>query len=609
MLLLPLLALPWTLATLRGWLPREQEAPPSRGGQALDYILLLNDLERNEGYVDVQRYRTAGLDEPALRRAAVEMALRNLDGPGWYGTDRQFLRLCAEREPAEVILQMVEHARRPGTSADRQMAILELCFQEDSTELPPGLPAPAARAVCALADELGVERKPATVLWWQFKPSLTEQVELVARERALELGNQHQMMPARIQLMLFCELADRWALTPAQDCWMRAQLDGNLSFLNGMELDPLMLLRVATRYPDTRYTRACREYALLRGGTYFGNESLAKVVHRAEDWDAWARRYPDHPGVDDARYWQVRNLEWSGRRLEALEVMADELFSVSGDQDEGWASAQRFLVLLDTGTTRQELERFNPRHALAPLVRYASAVRLAREHRYAEAFERSRGLELNRLANQALGTRFYNVDRAVASQRESWQELSRVRDPWDLARHWAAQDGWHIGYLELFRGERTTLFAWGPDWIDAPGRQVARGDREMLRRNYQLANQNAVALELVQKVLAHPPDPDTKERALYMRVALLYFQTNSFPLPESEAMHPLPGFPHASSDVDQWYEDQAIGATRQLLEEFPHSRYGDDALLVLADLTRDEKYAREAIRRFPHGDLIESVSR
>ena len=79
-------------------------------------------------------------------------------------------------------------------------------------------------------------------------------------------------------------------------------------------------------------------------------------------------------------------------------------------------------------------------------------------------------------------------------------------------------------------------------------------------------------------------------------MALIYFQLNSFPAEETARMD----FPS---------QDRAIWATRQMLKEFPHSRYGDDALLVLADLTRNEKYAREAIRRFPHGDLIESGSR
>lgn len=652
--LLPCLAYPWVWGRLRPYWPEARSESALPEGHVYDYLRLLDQLRRDQGSIDEASFRRAGLQSMALRQAAVAVALDCLDPekPDWADFDQEFLRYCAQQRPqTPVILQMVDYGRRPSTSGRVRVCILKLFEWEEGMQ-PAWVPAESAHALRRLAAEVGVDLGGGSPNGWSrgdwFYPSWSEHSQAVLLSLLLDRQDPPLPVPgSRVWGALFFLLVQNDSLTPGQSRWLARQLDGDLRPLAGVGLSGWTLERAAHLFPDSRFARGCREYAALRGGGYFvayredtsDRAWCATARLRAPGWRGWLQRYPDHPGADDALYWEGRCLEWSGHRLQALELLADQMAAPRGDGDLTDLIQDRLVLLLDVGTTRAELEQFcrrHPNHPLAPLARYAWSVRLAREHRYSEALEASRGLDLAQATNRYLGNRLYALDEAVEEQRQLWTRLAGERSRWALARAWAAEDGWKIGYLQLHRGNRVGRLSWWyARWLDTPelGSEV-RVDRPVLARQFQLANHNAVALELVEKVIGDPhASAAVVEKACFLRVSLLDFQYQRYPFEETCFMHPLPGLdtretralragridlagglesweskPTYRTEVARWYRDQTEWAVRDLLRRFPNSRYGDDALLVLYDLTGDRKYADEASARFPQGDLVRSLA-
>lgn len=145
------------------------------------------------------------------------------------------------------------------------------------------------------------------------------------------------------------------------------------------------------------------------GGSYFGHslynpetgEPIPRPFPPAEEetlWRTWLTVYPNHPGADDALFWLTRTLEWQGKREEALVLLANWLADPFGDGDMRYVLRRRLLLLLDSGATPSELQAFLDRHGEHPLaaaVRYALAVRFAREHRYDLALQLTENLALD----------------------------------------------------------------------------------------------------------------------------------------------------------------------------------------------------------------------
>ncbi|MFQ3612907.1 MAG: hypothetical protein SNJ68_04210 [Cyanobacteriota bacterium] len=264
---------------------------------------------------------------------------------------------------------------------------------------------------------------------------------------------------------------------PVGEPLLQVALNEDFGFLYGIR-DYLVLLQLAEAFPNSRFTQACQEYAQIRGGSYFGHffydfetgEPIPRPFLPPEEearWRTWLATYPNHPGADDAFYWLARTLEWQGKPGEALAHLADWFVGPFGDGDMRYTLRSRFLFLLDTGTSRGDLEAFLTNHSghpLATAVQYALAVRHAREHRYDQALQLTENLSLDTLLDRyplldgsywltdwdpEPGTRT-RLDPELQAQRQRWRNLSRwqaqstPQQRYQLAADWAAFDGWRI---------------------------------------------------------------------------------------------------------------------------------------------------------------------
>lgn len=384
-------------------------------------------------------------------------------------------------------------------------------------------------------------------------------------------------------------------------------LDGDLRALNGLEswnLDGL-----ARDFPKSRFARACREYAAIRQGGYFEDlrmdrlgaqweeltpEIQAERQHvrdglgrESEAWAQWLQRYPDHPGADDATWWRVRTLEWQGRREEALRELVAALPEFRGDGDVQARLHDAFLRMLDVGAKDSELGRVAETPGpLQPALRYALAVRKARQDDYAGALavearvdDLDRALAFEYRLDPEAPQPLESVAPWLAGQRERWQELESLRPP-ALAARLLEPDGWKSDYLALHRGNRVMRLAWSySDDADRPTAQPdLRWDRDVQRELWQGANAKAHALRLLA--------PMESEESLALQVQALSRQFTMHPELETAWMHPLWEASSAArpgeGEVEAWYRDRAAELVERLLQRNPGSEWRQPALDALA---------------------------
>ncbi|MCE7874313.1 hypothetical protein DYH09_28625 [bacterium CPR1] len=318
-------------------------------------------------------------------------------------------------------------------------------------------------------------------------------------------------------------------------------------------------------------------------------------------WRQWLQNYPGHPLAEDAAFRLMRSLECQGKRKQAFEVLLTHLFVPGGAAQRDFRS--RFVWMLDVGLSSGELaefQRLNPDSPALPLVRYALAVRAARQHRYQRALNLTRGLSLERPYHATLGgpwpvfspdSALQSLDLCLKEQRSRWQGmLGQDRRTW--ARRWSDDDGWRLGYLYLHAGQRRAALEAADGFVDSlalePG---GRPDAALLRRHLQQANQRAVALELLARLAQD-------QEVLYWRIRLLHQQKVEGCAYESRAIIPLPGLPKAPRET--WYASQVEYLTRCLEQRYPGGELCDEALMVCYRLTGDQNFLRE-IRLFYPG--------
>jgi hypothetical protein len=425
---------------------------------------------------------------------------------------------------------------------------------------------------------------------------------------------------------------------------LRPLVDGDLRELNS-NFGSETLLAVADAFPESRFTRGCRDYDAIRGGTYFSRDDFYHAdlpKASADEWRTWLATYPDHPGADDATYWLGRTLQHDGQRLDAAWVYADGVERHVGDGDVRYDLWVRFRYMLDVGLTEEDLAAFERRHPtsrFAPFVRYARAVRRARagDFRTALALADSSHLEdaLRRLKDDDFVYDLPGTIDAYRAQRRLWRNLNTELAP-NVARRsnaardrlaaaWSDDDGWQIGYLVLFEGTRdggampdnALDFEWAP-----------------LAGLAQAANQNAQTIALAEPLTAPSLPRGMRERNERRIVVALYTQQTDFPDPETDMMGPLTSLPPTpesveprvptskpfskpgtaayraevrANETESWWARQTAIEADRYVRDFPGEPFAATALLASYEVTGRTRYLREIVARYPNGERTEEA--
>jgi hypothetical protein len=427
-----------------------------------------------------------------------------------------------------------------------------------------------------------------------------------------------------------------------------------------------LLVGMAAKYPQSRFIRAAKEYGNLTGRSYFGGEPRSQAIldqiaqrtpaQRTASWQSWLDRYPDHPGGDDATYFIARGWQDQNQIMAALDLWVQLMTQRVGDGDAKYLAWAHLRSLLDVGLSSEQMEKLPQLYrstAIAPLFRYALAVRYARAQNYAQALQASEGLDLTTMPETVLSS-YYNsrfsyslpaeanqaavvqqkMQAMLSEQRQRWQRLRQLQTAntpearYQIASDWAGEGGWKNGYLALWDNSRTFYLPtgeWSNEYCNRFWVCDASRGAEAVRSSYQQASQNAIALSLYKPLVDDPNTPaPLREKALYMSASTLLWQWEDHPIGETYRIHPLAGVnsslstpdPAATENSDAAYDawqarlqqieqdylsylDQTIATLRQ---QFPQSQYTDDLLFSRYAMSGQPQYLQQIVEKYPTGD-------
>ena len=424
-----------------------------------------------------------------------------------------------------------------------------------------------------------------------------------------------------------------------------------------------LLVGMGQKYPQSKFIQGCREYGDLTGHSYFGGEPRAKklldrnakksAVDRVRDWQQWLSRYPNHPGADDATYSLARSLQDQGDIMGAMRLWLTMMTSEIGDRDALDLAYPHVRTLLDVGLSAKQIQTLlqEPNYQeIAPLLRYALAVKEARSHNYAKALQTSENLNLTSMPAKILES-YYNAGWSwwgnskaaevrqqmqvmLTEQRQRWQQLLTLKTQntpdsrYQLASNWAGEGGWKNGYLAIWDGGRTyyfpTSYSTSKQYpVEANDRwdcrfwwvcDLSKRGESAVRQSYQSASQNGVALSLYQQLLDDPKTPpQLREKTLYMVAMTLLWQWEDHDLGETTRIHPPAGVPvgrrqidsytgESSPDIGSAYQTRIDGILTELQIKFPSSAYADDLLFSSYFLSNQPRYLQQLVQRYPTSD-------
>lgn len=607
-----------------------------------------------------------GLDDPATQYALIDLAIQHLDPTrsGWSQFNVEFIQTMAQLpgqqeatwravidrvqalppEQAQNLITIFPY--RLDTLPPQLAAAIETLQQQLDAQRDPepwqieqeleeklrSLPSPTPEALRAIYVQVSVDQRPYILRSLANGDTLTPAARILLQSIATEDGDPQQVLAAT----LLHQKGDRTG-----EALLRRVLNDDMERLHPLSSSYdgwLLMLHLAEAFPESRFTEACRAYGAIRGGDYFGDWHSYSDAPRpwspaeeGERWQTWLQQYPEHPGADDATYWLARTWEWQDRPLEALRVVADWIVNPNGDRDMAYALRTRLYSLLDVGTSATDLETFlaeAPQHPLQPLITYALALRHARTHDYAQALSLTTNLTLDPVFRQYVQPSWPEwwevtpLDPSLANQRQRWQSLGQIRDPYTLAVAWAAADGWRAGYFLPFQGSRAASLTYDPV-LGADLERDAAPPTDPTRGLHQ-ANHHAIALKLLAP-LTESSQRSLRLRARYWQGVVLYRQFVSYPPAETQALVPLPGLPDAigrdpalyvprdsyfepgdpyyaewatQQEKNAWYVRQMIHLVEQISAE-GRNDYGDDLLLALYEMTGDPQWPSRLLADYP----------
>ncbi|MEG4319452.1 MULTISPECIES: tetratricopeptide repeat protein [unclassified Microcoleus] len=381
-------------------------------------------------------------------------------------------------------------------------------------------------------------------------------------------------------------------------------------------------LALANKYPNSLFTRGCKEYVKFSGGTYFAGNQDPKIVFRQpfnpqkeiNRWKDFVKKYPGHPGSNDALYRLARAYEVQGDYENAIVYYYE-----SSEAPDGLLiseAKERILLIIDLLMSSELLAKFltnHPNHPLTGYIKYSKAVHLIREYKYSPAeSELEDFLKNYQDGKYPLQAGFFNEETYVGSffltkvkeQLDQIKKLAEIRNqqPSDKnlyaeAKLWIDEhqiDDGFTAYNYLWkRGLSTTHYNLvPPKWegnITYNAKTVTADFINKTNHNYKSQISYLRSIELFEQLIKQYPKSELIEKAKYS-IALNYYY--------------LWGreYPTFSENTTSW-EDQAVKSFEEFVTEFPKSSMVDDALYTIAYISiRNEsndsqKAAEEALKK------------
>jgi len=401
------------------------------------------------------------------------------------------------------------------------------------------------------------------------------------------------------------------------------------------ELDYSHLLILANKYPDSKLTQGAKEYRNFIGGNfYFGYRDLLPkdrdllpkeqtppvlrqpFIPQKEPifWLEFFKKYPDHPGTDDAMYRIARSYEIQKDYEKAILWYYQASQSPDGKMNRD--AKIRLLFLIDSVMSSNSLAKFisaNSNHPLIPYLAYSKAVYLIREDKISEAqseiekfVDQYKNVRLTGFVSTFEGTyissnsKFWNN---VQQQIENLKKLNNIRIlPLTDKRLYEEGSFWFYNYLTaynyLWRGHYVQTFSRSiPEKWEGANTFVQKSINfelvQSANHSYEFQNGSLKSVKLFDKLVREYPNSELKEKAQYSIALVYYYLAN-------EQWSNL-------SDTDISWRNMAVKSFYDFVNRFPKSSFADDALLSIAYVNAvDKSIALQALERllneYPNGD-------
>lgn len=389
----------------------------------------------------------------------------------------------------------------------------------------------------------------------------------------------------------------------------------------------LELLQLANRYPDSKFTQGCREYASLIGeDTYFGpNLSLGNnkasifkqpfnPSRELEMWPEFIEKYQDHPGVNDAMYRVARAYEMKQDYEKALIWYQKSSNHINNDFFSN-AARSRILFIIDMLMTPEFIDNFGekyPENSLIPMLAYSKAIHLFRKDQLLDAKN-----ELERFVLFYQEKRIKNVNGSfwgrvffekIENQLSHIEEINKIRNSNDSNDVRLYKEA-----AFMFKNERVfynhlwdvnlalsgifflTFKNFVPQW---EGQQTVLESSvnfnfvEESLSEYENQNELLRSLDLFKNLIVNYPNSKMREKAAYSIGLIYYFLQKE-------------GWKVSLNQQEPWAK-LAIKSFQSFVDEFPRSSMADDALLSIVTLTDDLELQAQTLRRiindYPRGD-------
>ena len=389
-------------------------------------------------------------------------------------------------------------------------------------------------------------------------------------------------------------------------------------------LDYFELLALANKYPDSLFTKGCKEYVSFTEGIYFGfsrentDFNQDRPVFRQpfnpereiQFWPEFLKKYPDHPASDDAMYRMARAYEVQGDYENALLWYYNASQAPDGDRKE--SAGARFLFIMDMLMSSDSLEKLIQKSSLAtlsPYIIYSKAVQLIREDKLVEAQKELESFLVNykgKRIKHIISSQGNYIDdefwKNIEKQIENIKKLQSLRNKqspednlYEEASFWFNYE--LIAYNYLWQGSLQDSYK---DFLPKKWEGVNTYIQNSItfeavqaaNKNYKLQNHYLRSTQLFEKLIQNYPNSKLVQKAKYSIARNYYYLDKGI-------------FPTLTDQAASWNE-MAIKAFNDFVAEFPQSSMADDALFSMAYISNSDLdkllLLKRQLKDYPNGD-------
>ncbi|NEQ68417.1 MAG: tetratricopeptide repeat protein [Symploca sp. SIO2D2] len=408
-------------------------------------------------------------------------------------------------------------------------------------------------------------------------------------------------------------------------------------------LDATEMLALTNRYPNSQFTKSCIEYRKFTEGTYFGQSiggwgSNQRAVFRQpfdpkreqSFWPQFLKKYPQHPGSDDAMYRLARSYEFEGNYEKAI-LLYDQA-SQAPDGEFSDVARERILFIIDLLLSSDSLEKIinnNPKHPLYVYLVYSKAIHLIREdnldlaidelEKFIKKYQKMEsskftyfvenniylrdGSDAWRGSGINIKNKFFDSINLQVERLRKIQEIRKI-DQKDVALYEEAAFWFNYDYLAYNHFWYDQLLRIFGRFIPYQWEGVTTSTENTItfdlvnaaNENYLEQNRHLKSIELFEKLFKGYPESELAAEAKYS-IGLNYYYLYG-------------GGYLKQTDQELSWKELTQQSFREFVEEFPTSSMADDALLAIAGLSSDEEAVpplEQILRDYPNGDRYEEA--